>query len=359
MKILFCNEGFIIDGVASYNLYLSAALHEAGHDVAVIGRWGGFKGFQWRHRESGVEVIQRPAVSVDSSRLVRRAMDFAPDILFTDARRAFPLARKIRQKTSVKVVTVFHDPPQLDRHGSRSIESIGAGSDIWVTPERPIYEQLLPIAGDLPVRFIQRPLTGMVTPTGLPPAEPFQVLCLGRLSRWKSPGLRAIVERAPELKKAIPPLRITVVGGGRRRLSFWLAALKANARAGERFVRIVGTQTDPGPWIAEANLVCAGATAAIEAILSGRPVLAFSGFWLGPVTPQNIKKGVSTHFGERSGDFQIREDPDVVIEALIDLHRQWDQGEMRERVRKLQAELAQDFDSGTVSSAFQSVFDGI
>ncbi len=357
MRILFCNEGFIIDGVASYNLYLSAALHQAGHNVAVLGRWGGFKGFQRRHRQSGVRVIQRPAVTADSHQLVRQAVAFNPDILFTDSRRSFPLAQRIRGETGVKVVTVFHDPPQLDRKGSRSVPSIVAGSDVWVTPEEPIYEQLLPIAGNLPVSFIQRPITGMVTPTPLPPVAPFHVLCLGRLSRWKAPGLRIIVEKAVELKRAIPSLQITVVGGGRRRLNFWMSAMKANVRVGERFVRIVGTQTDPQPWIREAGVVCAGATAAVEAILSGRTALAFSGFWLGPVTPQNLDRGISTHFGERSGDFHIKEDPEVVTRGLVALYRQWDQKEMVERVRALQTQLAPAFDSQIIAGSFQAIFD--
>ena len=41
MKILFCCEGFLVDGVASFNLYLSSALAEAGHEVAIAGRSAG------------------------------------------------------------------------------------------------------------------------------------------------------------------------------------------------------------------------------------------------------------------------------------------------------------------------------
>jgi len=358
-NILFCSEGFIVDGVASYNLYLATALSQAGNNVAIIGRWAGFKGFQKRSKKAGVRVIQELSFTVGSTRLINRAVDFSPDIIITDSRRAFPFAQRIQHETGAKLITVFHDPPQLDRTGKRSIDAIIEGSDTWISPEKPIYEELRAIKTDLPIHWIQRPISGMAHPTVLPPRDPFQVLCLSRLSRWKSPGLRIIVEKALELKKSIPSLQIDIVGGGRRRWGFRLSALKANIRAGERFVRILGTQTDPQPWIEKANVVCAGATAAIEAMLSNRPVLAFSGFWLGLVTPQNLEKGISTHFGERSGDFYVREDRDVVIRSLIDLYHQWDQEKMTDRVLLLQTQLAPDFDSQAVSAKFQSIFNDI
>ncbi|MEE8399339.1 MAG: glycosyltransferase [Desulfobacterales bacterium] len=357
MNILFCSEGFIVDGVASYNLYLAAALSRAGHTVAIVGRWAGFNGFQVRHRTSGVSVIQRLSTTVDSARLVKAAIQFKPDVLITDARRSFPLARRIQTQTGAKVVTIFHDPPQFERKGNRSIDTIIAGSDVWITAEKSIHEALTAIDTDLSTHWIQRPLTGMIQPKPLPPEDPFNVLCLGRLSRWKSPGLRTIVDRALDLKQAIPSLTITIVGGGRRQLNFRLSAAKANLRAGERFVRIVGTQTNPQPWIQQANVVCAGATAAVEAILSERPVLAFSGFWLGRVTPENLDRGVATHFGERKGDFYVRDDPGVVITGLIDLYRQWDQEEMADRVIALRKQLSPAFDSIAVADAFQAIFD--
>ena len=359
MRILFCSEGFIIDGVASYNLYLSAALSQAGHTVAVVGRWAGFKGFQKRHREFGIGVIQCTAVSVDTTWLVKQAVGFRPDILISDARRAFPLARRIRQATGAKVIIVFHDPPQPDRTGGRSLATLVRNSDMWISPEEPIYEALRELRGALPAHWVQRPITGMVRPTALPSKEPFQVLCLGRLSRWKSPGLRTIVEGAWRMKQTIPSLRITVVGGGRRRWGFWLSALKANARARQRFIQILGARTDPQPWIEQANLVCAGATAAVEAILSNRPVLAFSGFWLGAVTPDNIERGVATHFGERAGDFYVRDRPGIVIDGVINAYKRWDPAGTEERVRELNRRLSPDFDSGAVAGVFQTLFDDL
>ena len=359
MNILFCNEGFIIDGVASYNLYLSASLQKAGNNVAIIGRWAGIKGFQKRHRNFGVKVIQCPSFTVHNCWLIRQAIKFRPDIIITDARRSFPFAQRIRKKTGAKVVTVFHDPDTNSKKHGRSTQALVKGSDVWVTPERPIYEALKKDSAILPTYCISRPITGMIHPTPLPPLEPFRILCLGRLSRWKSPGFRVLVDKAVELRAAIPSLEIVFVGGGGHFLHFWKAAKKANNRAGENFVRVVGTQTDPQPWIRQATVVCAGATSAIETILCNRPVLAFSGFWIGFITEQNLTYGVSSHFGERYGDFYVKDNPDVVYESLIDLYKQWKRDRIIATLNKLRQRLAPDFDSATVANEFRSLFEKI
>lgn len=359
MNILFCGEGFIIDGVASYNLYLSAALRQAGHQVAIAGRWAGFKGFQERHRQAGVKVIQCASITIDNVWFVKQAMAFKPDVIITDSRRSFPLAQRIYEATGVKVVTIFHDPPQLEREGERSIKNIMANSHVWVTSEKPIYHELKKINVDLPVHLIQRPITGMCRPTPLPSRDPFHIVCLGRLSSWKSPGLLAIVEKAADLKQAIPSLTITVVGGGRRQVNFWIDAMKANIHMKERFVRIVGTKANPQPFLEQATVVCAGATAAIEAILSERPVVALSGFWMGEVTPENLAQGVATHFAERTGEFYMRDNPYVVIDELINLYRRWDNGKMAKQTNKLRRQLARDFDSQSIAKTFEGVLAAI
>lgn len=352
MNILFCSEGFIIDGVASYNLYLSACLAQAGHNVSIIGRWMGPKGFQQRHRKAGVKVIQFPAFSAQSFWLKKKAQVTKPDVIITDARRAFPLSQQIRDTTGAKVVTIFHDPPQLDRKGDRGLKAIVQGSDAWVTSEKPIYEELQHIKTEIPKRFIQRPIEGLVNPTPMPPSVPFKCLCLGRLSRWKSPGFKVLVERAIELRAKIPSLEISFVGGGGRLFPFWREAIKANIQAGKRFVHVRGAKTDPQPWIQEASLVCAGATSAIEAILSNRPVMAFSGFWMGLVTVKNLEVGLSTHFGERSGEKYVRDNPNIVFHSLIEIYEKWREEQMATKIRTLRDQLAPHFSSKKVSEQF-------
>lgn len=368
MNILFCCEGFIVDGVTSYNLYMSSALQSIGHNVAVLGRWGGLKGFQKRHEQHGVTVLQDISLTVSSSRLLKKGASFKPDIIITDSRRGYPLSQKLRQFTGAKVVTIFHDPPQHDRKGQRGIQSLIDGSDLWLTSEKPILDALKEIETDVPKHLLQRPITNMVYPSPLGNKDPFSVLCLGRLSRWKSPGIKHLVDNAHFLQKIIPSLQLTIVGGGPKLLPFKLAASRANNRIGKKVVHILGTKTDPNPWFKKATVVCAGATSAIEAILSNRPVIAFSGVWMGPVTDENLEYGTRTHFGERDGEMYtsmnpnliyLNEHPYMLQESLVRMYSDWNQDTMNKRVESLRNRLFSSFDSKGIAGKFTELIEGL
>ena len=363
MNILFCCEGFIVDGVTSYNLYMSAALQRAGHTVAVVGRWGGLKGFQKRHRTHGVTVLERFSLTVASKGLLRDAVEFRPDIIITDSRRSFPFAQQIKRHTGAQLVTVFHDPPQLTRKGNRGIEAIIAASDFWLTSEKPIHDALEQLHTGIPTLLLQRPITAMVEATPLVPKDPFRVLCLGRLSGWKSPAIKYLVRNAPQLCEAIPGLEIYVVGGGRRIVNFKLAALWANLQIKRRAVHILGTRVDPNPWFNKATIVCAGATSAIEAILSNRPVVAVSGVWMGPVTTQNVQYGLDSHFAERDGEvytkinpelIYLQDRPEIIGDSLVELYNNWNHEKMVNQANELQQFLSEKFDSMSIAQRFSA-----
>ncbi len=368
MNILFCCEGFIIDGVTSFNLYLSSALKSIGHNVAVIGRWGGLKGFQKRHQQHGVTVLQDFSLTVSSRRLLKMGKEFKPDIIITDSRRSYPFALKLKELTGGCVVTVFHDPPQHERKGIRGIPSLIQGSDLWITSEKPILKELLEIPHSPPAHFLQRPITSMVTPSPLEEKHDFTVLCLGRLSKWKSPGIRYLVDHADDLRKEIPNLKLLVVGGGLKIVEFQLAAARVNSKVGRKIVHILGTKIDPNPYFQQATVVCAGATSAIEAILSNRPVIAFSGVWMGPVTEENLEYGAKTHFGERDGEIYtamnkkliyLSDQPDVLAKSLVDMYKKWDYVEMQNRAETLRTMLYDRFDSQMIGNQFTELVQSV
>jgi len=357
MRILFCSEGFIIDGVASFNLYLSAALSNAGHDVAIAGRWAGLKNFKERHRKHGVRIIETVSVPADSPRLIKKALSFRPDVIITDARRAFPLALKIKLISGAKLVTVFHDSiwNKPDKK-NREIATIKKISDGWVTSEKHIFEQMKELSPECPSLMIRRPITDMVNSTPLSSRAPFRVLCLGRLSGYKSPGFRALLENALELKEKIPSLELTFVGGGSRLHLFKALAFRMNRKSGEKFITIAGTIPDPTDFLAWSTLVCAGATSAIEGLLSNRPVIAFSGYWMGLVRPDMLDYGIDTHFAERSGDILMREHPEKVVEELERVYREWENLDVEQNTEIMRKRLEAEFSSKKVACSFEKLF---
>lgn len=337
MNILFCCEGFIIDGVASYNLHMAAALMRAGHNTAILGRWLGFRGFQKRHEETGVKVLQYFSPTVVSQAALKMAGEFRPDVLITDGRRGFPLALAIREKFATPIVTNFMDSVTGKDKPGRTIGEIRAHSAAWTSPEmRWVEAAERQSGGGVLVRQIRRAIIPELIPcTPMPPRDPFKLLCLGRLSGYKFTGQLTVVKNALRLQERIPTLEITVVGGGWRRAVFAKDAALINAKAGRRLVRIAGYQTDPVPWIAASTAVCGGSTCGLESILCNRPIIAVSAHWFGLITPDNLKDAVAGYYAERDGHFYIKENPEVVLDEILSLYKNWDEKRVTRDVQKL------------------------
>ena len=356
VKVLFCSDSMIVDGVTSFVFHLSTALKEAGHDVAVLGRWAG-KGYQPRLRERGVTFIQCLSPTLGNFWFDRKAKEFSPDVIVTDSRRSFPLAARLKQITGAKVLTFFLDRLQKTDRKGRDLDSLIRFSDAWLCAEPPLLEELNRIKTPFPKFLFQRPLKGLITPTPLPGKDPFRVLCFGRISGYKSAGAWSILKEATRLKKNIPSLEIAFVGGGWRTVKFRLAALRANLAMKESFIRVLGTQTNPDKWFNWASLVCAGSTSAIEAVLAHRPVVALSAFWIGEITPDTLDKAFDFYFAERGGAFLVRDHPEVVVQEILNIYEKWDQENVEKSVTSVRKKVEPRFERKTAAGEFQRIVD--
>lgn len=355
MRILFCSDALLIDGVTSYILHIGAALARSGHEVAVLGRWAG-KGFQRRYREEGMTVFSCPSVTVGNQWFDAKAKNFAPDVILTDSRRSFPLAVRLKKITRSPIITYFLDHLEKTDRPGRDVHSLVRWSDAWAVAEDPIRRSLLSTAPDFPVFPLPRPLDTVVTPSPLPSKSPFRILCFGRLSRYKTPGMFHILENAEALQSAIPDFEVVILGGGGWRLvRFKMLAWRINRRLGRSCVRVVGAQDDPRPWLKDACVVCGASTSAIEAALSLRPVVAFSSFWVGPITPENLDEAVDCYFAERSGRINLSK-PEAraeILPALFDIYKRYDQ--ILPNLQEIQRRLHPLFNSEETVRCFKAL----
>ena len=345
----------IVDGVTSFVFHLASALSEGGHRVAVLGRWGG-KGFQSRLRAFGVEVISIPSPTVGNFWFDRKAREFGPDVLVTDSRRSFPLAVRLKQATGAKIFTFFLDNLEKTDKKGRDVDSLVRWSDAWLSAEPPLLEKLEEIPTPFPKFLFQRPLSGLLTPTPIPPRDPFRILCFGRISGYKSAGPLKLLQEAPRLKKNIPSLEIAFVGGGWRTWKFRLMAAKANVAAGEWYLRVIGTQTDPQRWFEWATLVCAGSTSAVEAVLAHRPTVVFSGFWIGLLTPEKLDEAFASYFGERSGPYYVRRHLEKIPAEIRRVYDEWESERMERDVAAARAAVEPRFKREGAAVEFERVF---
>jgi len=195
----------------------------------------------------------------------------------------------------------------------------------------------------------------LIEPAPLNSRDPFRIFCLGRLSGYKSAGAWDILRNAIFLKNEIPSLEIAFAGGGWRAMKFWCFAQRSNFMAGEKFLHVLGTQTDPQPWFDWSTLVCAGSTSAVEAILANRPLINFSARWLGFVTPEKVEEGFATYFAERSKNTLVRENPGLVIKEILRIYNTWDSAWMGKNVVNVREMVEPHFHGDDVGENLESI----
>ena len=356
MRILFCSDALVIDGVTSYILNTGAALRDAGHEVAVLGRWAGVKGFQRRYRQEGFTVITCPSAGVGNPYFDFRAKLFRPDVIMTDPRRSFPLATRIKRITHAPVITYFLDPIDKTDKPGRDIPSLVKFSDAWTAFEPGILAQLRELGGNVPIVEMPRPLDVLFAPSALPPRDNFSILCFGRLSRYKTPGIFHMLDNIELIERHIPGFKITVLGGGGWRLwKFKLLAHRLNRKIGRSCVRVLGAQENPRPYIEEANVVFASATSAMEAAYSQRPVIAMCSGYFGRVTSERLGEAVQTYFSERgaNGDFG------GLLDDLFRMYDEYDDERFRDDLVKVSRELGKKFAARDTVRSFDEIMSGI
>lgn len=357
MRVLFCSDAMIVDGVTSFVFHLATALKEAGHDVAVVGRWAG-QGFQPRLRQYGVKVIECISPTVGNFWFDKKAVEFRPDVLVTDSRRSFPLAVRLKRITGAKIFTFFLDKLEKTDRKGRDVGSLIKYSDAWLSAEKPLLNELESISTPFCKFHLQRPLKGLLTPTPIPPKDPFRILSFGRVSSFKSITSFELLKNALYMKKEIPSLEMVFVGGGWRTIKIRMLAAKNNFKIRSNFIKIVGTQIDPQPWFEWANLVCAGSTSAIEATLANRPVVASTGYYLGFLTLDKIEKAFSTYFSERSGPL-LSENPNLLIEDIIKVYRDWDEDLVKQKTAAFRSGIERFFERDSAAQNFQKIYENV
>ena len=351
MRILFCSDALTIDGVTSYILNVGSALRRAGNDIAVIGRWAG-KGFQSRYKSKGFTVISCPSFSVGNFYFDFRAKIFKPDVIMTDPRRSFPLATRIKKITNAPIITYFLDPVEKTDRPGRDLASLVKFSDIFTAFEPDILQQLKELNTNIPVMKMTRPLDIFFSPSELPDKKNFNLLCFGRLSRYKTPGIFHILDNIEKINARIPDCKINIVGGGGWRLyKLKLFARELNRKIGRDCVRIIGAQTDPSKFINDANVIFASATSAMEGAFSQRPVIAMCSGYFGRVTSESLDEAVKCYFSER----YAKNDFANLLPDLFKIYDEYESESLRRDLCVISSRLKEKFSERETVNNFERI----
>ena len=154
-------------------------------------------------------------------------------------------------------------------------------------------------------------------PYGLPPEGPVVVL-VGRLSGPRLPVARFLISEVfARVRGPFPAARLVVVGGMTMPPDFAEFVAEQNRRLGGA-VRLLGHQPDVCPALAAADVVVGAGRSAIEALASGRPVVALGETnYVGVVSEETASEALRTNFGDTGA--RAAADPAKVAGDIIAL----------------------------------------
>ena len=298
-----------VGGVGSYLLNLCSELVGRGHRVLLAGPEGELTP---KFRRRGVDC--RP-VSIKDWRLLQARQELASLIQeegvevvnahdYSAGAASFLATRKT---TTPYLLTIHCRRPAWQRfvvfYWSTKVltasESLRASliHELGLAPERVIRT----LIGIDTARFAPAPMDASLLAGLRMSTANTVVLHVSRLSSTKSPVGFALVGAASELARANADLLVLVAGSGEHEGKLRAAADRANAGANRTLVRVLGARTDIPDLMRLAAVVVGTGSVALEAMASGRPVVAAgkAGF-IGLVTPETFPGAHAAWFGDHS-----------------------------------------------------------
>jgi glycosyltransferase involved in cell wall biosynthesis len=296
-----------LGGVGSYLLNLSGRLIARGHRVVVAAPPGELapklaaSGVTWckvrisdwhllRARRELASIIRRENVdlvcghdySAGAAAYLAARTTAVPYLLTVHCRR--PVWQRL---------IVFYWSPKVVTVSSSLRESLIR--QLGLAPERVIES----FVGVDPARFRPESVNPLLTEElGVDPRRPV-VLHVSRFSPTKSPVAFALAQAAERLVALSPDLVLLLVGSGEDEPAVREAAERANSRIGKGAVRVLGARSDIPDLMRLASVVVGTGTVALEAMASGRPVIAAGkGGLVGLITPQSFPGARKTFFGD-------------------------------------------------------------
>ena len=133
---------------------------------------------------------------------------------------------------------------------------------------------------------------------GLRPGAP-RIVHVSRFSHSKAPVALALIEAMEALNSVAPSTKLLLVGQGPEEQAIAAASAELNRLLGRRAAIWLGGRPDVPQLLRLATVVVGTASVALEAMASGKPVIAAGkGGYLGAVTPSSLARAEETCFAD-------------------------------------------------------------
>lgn len=159
----------------------------------------------------------------------------------------------------------------------------------------------------------QREANAVAKLPAIPAGAPV-VTYVSRLA-WQKASVCNMLLRATKELSDLPDLHVIVVGTGAQSHHVQELARALNRKRGQQYVHFVGEKTDVRPYYAQSDLVVGTGRVALEAMATGKPVLAIGNHgFVGLVTPASYDQAWDYYFGDH--DSIGKPSPALIAQAL-------------------------------------------
>ena len=331
-KILIATMSLELGGAETHIVELCLKLRQRGLDVVAVSAGGIFvdrlKAAGVRHIEAPLN-SRSPASMLRAWRILSKIMrEERPDLVHAHARIPAFLLSSICRMRGVPLVTTVHGSYNvslslrlLTRWGCKSL---AVSDDIrtylmenYKVPGRDIFVTVNGIDTDL---FCPDAAQGQALREELSLLPEHRVLLsVSRLDADADGGVARLFEEAPLLRRAIPNLRIVVVGGGENYPRFQAAADELNLQAGEPYVVLTGPRSDIPRFCNACDVFYGVSRAALEAASCAKPVLlAGTAGYLGALNESTLAAAQETNLTCRGHEWPEQPCLSNVVTQLLE-----------------------------------------
>lgn len=296
MNILMLTDSMENGGAETHVYELSRSLCRLGHRVTVLSRGGAMAE---RLRAEGIDHVDVPTLSAHGGALLPslRAVLVAvretnPTLIHAHTRQTVFLCRLLAPFLSVP--TVFTAHARFRESGAGQLLRLFRGRVIAVSKD--VRSHLVRAFGmeEKRITVIGNGIdTECFSPSTQTKRKELRLLTVSRLDKDCALAATLLCRILPALRKRFP-VSLTVVGGGDALPSLRILA------AADGGIRLVGTQKDVKPYLAECDVFVGVSRAALEAMAMEKPVLLCGNEgYLGILNESNIPIAEESNFCAR------------------------------------------------------------
>ena len=308
MKILMATMGLDIGGAETHIVELSKELKQQGHEVVIVSNGGvyvdevtaaGIRHYKAPLNRRSVADMRRGREILSEVIAVEK-----PDIVHAHARIPAFLCGQLQKKLGFAFVTSCHGVYQV----TGPLRLLSDWGERTLAVSEDIRDYLMK-EYKIPQEHITVTINGIDTNKFSPEISGEKIrreLNLGsdpvlghvcRLDAFTAPTARQIIKLAPDLAKAVPNLRILIVGGGEVYEELREKAADINRSIGRNCLILTGPRTDINELVAACDVFTGVSRAALEAMSAGKPVvLSGAQGHMGLFRPEYLEKAVDTNF---------------------------------------------------------------